>query len=107
MTLWSLLYCIRLLSLGYFVIWGIYTYLYIRRPDKHREVGDADFVLDYKEFTKLKSSLLHGVEIKGIEILDRPNLDLIKLSDPEIDTLSFLGSKNMTENIKAKTNQGM
>lgn len=81
-----------------------YTYLYIRKPDKHEEIGDVDFVLNNKEYLELKSSLLSGTEIKGMEILDRPDLDLIRLSDPEIDTLSFIGSKNMTENIKAKTN---
>ncbi len=82
----------------------VYTYLYIRKPDQHKEVGDADFVLDNKEFSKLKNSLLHGIEIKGIKILDRPNLDLIELSDPDIDALSFIGTKNMTENVRVKTN---
>ncbi len=77
----------------------VYTYLYIRRRDQYKaQVGDVDFVLDDKGFNELKNSLSHGVEIKGVKILDRPNLNLIELSDPDIDVLSFLGPKNMTEN---------
>ena len=42
------------------------------------------------------------MEIKGMEILDRPELDLIKLFDPDIDALSFIGTKNMSENLRVK-----
>ena len=80
----------------------VYTYLYIRKPDQHKEVGDVDFVLEDKEYNKLKNSLLSGMKIKGIEILDRPELDLIKLFDPDIDALSFIGTKNMAENLRVK-----
>ena len=79
-----------------------YTYLYIRKPDQHKEVGDVDFVLNKEEYLKLKDSLLKGAKIKGMEILDRPNLDLIKLSDSDINVLSFIGSKDMAENVEAK-----
>ncbi len=82
-----------------------YTYLYIRRPDPDRpEVGDIDLVLDSKEYSELKSSLLGGTKIKGMEILDRPDLDLIRLSDPDIDALSFIGTEYMVGNVKVKTN---
>ena len=37
-----------------------YTYLYIRKPDQHKEVGDVDFVLDKKEYTELKNALSEG-----------------------------------------------
>jgi hypothetical protein len=80
----------------------VYTYLYIRRPDQHREVGDVDFVLNNKEYRELKNTLLKGIEIKGMKIFDRPGLDLIGLFDPDIDTLSFIGTKNMAENVKVK-----
>ena len=80
----------------------IYTYLYIRKQDQHEEVGDVDFVLNNKEYFELKSSLLSGTEIKGIKIFDRPGLDLIRLFDPDIDTLSFIGTKDMTENLRVK-----
>jgi hypothetical protein len=80
----------------------IYTYLYIRKPDQHMEVGDVDFVLDDREYDELKKSLLEGKKIKGMEIFDRPELDLIRLSDPDADTISFIGTKNIAENVKAK-----
>lgn len=80
----------------------VYAYLYIRKPDQHTEVGDVDFVLDSKEYDELKNTLLKGIEIKGVKIFDRPGLDLIKLFDPDIDTLSFIGTKNMAENVKVK-----
>jgi len=77
-----------------------YTYLYIRRPDQHTEVGDVDFVLNKKEYNELKGSLSQGTEIKGLKKLDRPDLDLIKVFDPDIDALSFIGTKDMVENVK-------
>lgn len=77
----------------------VYTYLYIRKPDHHTEVGDLDFVLNDKKYQELKESLLKGKKIRGIEILDRPDLDLIKLFDPEIDVTCFIGRKNMGENV--------
>ncbi|MFA5886597.1 MAG: hypothetical protein WC863_02325 [Patescibacteria group bacterium] len=83
---------------------ALYTYLYIRKPDQHEEVGDVDFVLDKIEYDELKNSLLMGKQIKGIEMFDRPDLDLIRLSDPNINTLSFVGIKNMAENVKKETN---
>ncbi len=82
---------------------AVYTYLYIRKPDQHEEVGDIDFVLDEKEYDELKNSLLRGKEIKGVKIFDRPELDLIRLSDPNINVLSFIGTKGMTDNVKMET----
>ncbi len=81
---------------------AVYAYLYIRRPDQHKEVGDIDFVLDEKEYSKLKNSLLLGNKIEGMKIFDRPDLDLIRLSDPDTDTLSFIGTKDMAKNIKTE-----
>jgi hypothetical protein len=78
----------------------VYTYLYIRKPDQHMEVGDVDFVLDEKKYDELKRSLLEGRKIKGMEIFDRPELDLIRLSEPEVDTLSFIGKMDIAENIR-------
>jgi hypothetical protein len=77
----------------------IYTYLYIRRPDQKIQVGDVDFVLNEKEYDKLKNSLSNGKKIRGMEIMDRPDLDLIKLFDQNIDVLSFIGKRNMEENV--------
>ena len=81
-----------------------YTYLYIRKPeDQRHEVGDVDFVLNNKEYLDLKNSLLGGKKIRGVEILDRLDLDLIKLSDPDIDTISFIGTEYMSGNMKIQT----
>lgn len=79
-----------------------YTYLYIRKPDYHTEVGDVDFVLNKKEYKVLRKNLSNGVKIKGMEILDRPELDLIKLLDPTFDVSSFIGQKDINEDIKAQ-----
>ena len=79
---------------------AIYTYLYIRQPDRHEEVGDVDFVLDKREYDELKNSLSHGREIRGMKIFDRPDLDLVSLSETGVDVLSFIGVKNMAENVK-------
>ncbi|MCX6752022.1 MAG: hypothetical protein NTZ87_00760 [Candidatus Nomurabacteria bacterium] len=79
-----------------------YTYLYVRKPDQHKEVGDVDFVLDKEEYLKLKNSLLSGTKIKGVEIFNRPGLDLIKLFDKNIDVVSLIGTKYMVENLKIK-----
>ena len=77
-----------------------YAYLYIRKPDQHEEVGDADFVLESKKYSELKNSLLQGKEIKGMKVFDRPGLDLIKLFDSDFDVLSFIGTKNMEKNVR-------
>lgn len=81
-----------------------YTYLYIRKPDQHKEVGDVDLVLDKREYNELKNFLSQGKEVIGMKIFERPSLDLIELSDPDIDTLSFIGIKDMVENVKIRAN---
>lgn len=77
-----------------------YTYLYIRKPDKNTpHIGDVDFYMEPNKFLTLKKSLLAGVKIAGVSIFDRPDLDLIRLSDQEIDVSSFIGQKTMIENV--------
>ncbi|MDD5221120.1 MAG: hypothetical protein PHV47_00710 [Candidatus Pacebacteria bacterium] len=78
----------------------VYTYLYIRKPDQHMEVGDVDFVLDVKRYNELKKVLIEGKRIKGMEIFDRSELDLIRLSDPYSDVVSFIGKMDIGENIR-------
>jgi hypothetical protein len=78
-----------------------YTYLYIRKPDpSHPHVGDLDFYMKPNKYQKLKTSLLSGKIIPGVKIFERPNLDLIELSDPNSDVCAFVGSKTMAENVK-------
>lgn len=82
-----------------------YTYLYIRQPYQNSpRVGDVDFVLSDNKYIELKESLLKGVKITGAKIFDRPDLDMIELSDPDIDALAYVSTKDMTENVRIKTN---
>jgi hypothetical protein len=83
------------------IIETTYTYLYVRRPDPtHPDVGDADFCMAPEKFKKLKNDLLSGKVMEGVEVFDRPELDLIKLSDPKVDVGSFVGWETMEENVK-------
>lgn len=71
-----------------------YRYLYIRNPDPHKlQVGDIDFYLEPNKYAAIKQSLIDGTIIKGARILDRPDLDLIQLYDPNIDACGFIGNK--------------
>ena len=80
-----------------------YTYLYIRRPDQYRaQVGDVDFVIGDKEYTELKKSLQKGSQINGAKIFDRPDLDMVELSDPDIDALAYVSTRAMTEKVRVK-----
>lgn len=76
----------------------LYTYLYIRKPDtNHPDVGDVDFYMEPKNYKNLKDSLLAGKKIIGASIFERSDLDLIKLSNPEIDSCAFVGTNKMTD----------
>lgn len=81
----------------------IYTHLYIRRPNiNSTQVGDVDFVLDDEKYIELKKSLQGGAQIKGAKIFDRPDLDMVELSDPEVDALAYISTKVMTEKVRIK-----
>jgi hypothetical protein len=81
-----------------------YTYLYIRKPDaSHPQVGDMDFYLEPNTYSELKQSVLSEKITKGVKIFDRPDLDLIELSDPETDVVAFVGSYNLPEITKVKS----
>lgn len=80
-----------------------YTYLYIRRPDQYRaQVGDVDFVIDDNGYIDLKESLQNGAQINGAKIFDRPDLDMVELSDPDIDALAYISTQAMTEKVRVK-----
>ncbi|MFZ2206788.1 MAG: hypothetical protein WA061_03995 [Microgenomates group bacterium] len=77
-----------------------YTYLYIRKPNKNTpHIGDVDFYMEPNKFLALKQSLLEDKTMEGVSIFNRPDLDLIRLFDPEINVSSFIGQKTMIENI--------
>lgn len=80
-----------------------YTHLYIRRADPYRaQVGDADFVLKPEKFVPFKQSLLDGAKVKGARAFDRPELNMIELYDPDVDTLSYVHMHTMEDNMKAQ-----
>lgn len=85
----------------------IYTYLYIRKPDpNHPDVGDVDFYLKPEKYKELKESLLSGKKIAGANILERPNFNWVKLTDPDIDASAFVGTYKMSEVVKTKRSEG-
>ena len=44
--------------------------------------------------------------MNGVKIFERPDLDLIRLYDPDSDVSAFVGKKKITENVRVKTNLG-
>lgn len=75
-----------------------YTYLYIRKPDtEHSDVGDLDFYMNPAEYKNLKDSLQRGEKLLNASIFERPDLDLVKLSNTDVDACAFVGTNRMSE----------
>lgn len=75
-----------------------YTYLYIRKPDtEHSDVGDLDFYMKPAEYKNLKDSLQRGEKLLNASIFERPDLDLVKLSNTDVDACAFVGTNRMSE----------
>ena len=73
-----------------------YRYLYIRKPDAAKpQVGDLDFYLNPPSYEKLRQSVTRGSYPNGVSLLERPDLDLVQLSDPHRDVLAFVGSYDL------------
>lgn len=73
-----------------------YSYLYIRKPDPYRHhVGDIDFYLQPEKYKEFKDSLLAGKKIKGARVFERPDLDMVELHNPDIDTLAYVSTNKM------------
>lgn len=80
-----------------------YTHLYIRKPDPYRaQAGDVDFVLEEDKYQELKKSLQDGEVIKGARVFERPDLDMVELYNPDVDTLGYVSPKAMTEKVRVK-----
>lgn len=77
-----------------------YTYLYVRKPDHHTEVGDADFVLEKEKFVLLKKAGEAKEHINGVELFYRPDLDMVRLLHPNVDALPYITTKYMSENVR-------
>ncbi|MDD5770194.1 MAG: hypothetical protein PHE25_04435 [Candidatus Gracilibacteria bacterium] len=82
---------------------GIYTHIYIRKPDPYRHyVGDLDFYLDEEIYDNTKKFLLQGNKIKNARLFDRPDLDMIELYNPDIDALAYVSTQKMTKIVRIK-----
>ncbi len=80
-----------------------YTYLYIRKPDQYRaQVGDVDFVIDDQKYIELMESLQKDSQRNGVKIFDRPDLDMIELSHPDIDVLAYISTKTTSGRVRVK-----
>ena len=80
----------------------IYTYLYIRKPEeKQTHVGDVDFYLPPVEYQALKKKVEEGEFPKGVSLLQRPNLDLVRMEAEGNDTSAFVGSYDLTKIVGA------
>lgn len=81
-----------------------YTHLYIRKPDPNKhQVGDIDFYLEPQKYAEIKQSLLDGKMIKGVQVLlNRPDLDLIELYDPDIDAWGYIGNKKWNGEVQQR-----
>ena len=83
-----------------------YTHLYIRKPDPYRHhVGDVDFYMEADEYKKTKQELQNGKQINGARVLQRPDLDMIELYDPDIDALGYVSTHMMTETVRVKQSE--
>ncbi len=68
-----------------------YTHIYIRKPDPYRsQVGDIDFQLEKSEYENLRSDLKAGKIIKGARVFPVEEQNMIELSDPDVDVLSYV-----------------
>ena len=77
-----------------------YTLLYVRKPEANEiRVGDVDFYLPPKQYKKLKESVLSGT-IHGASMLERQDLDLVRLNDPSSDVSVFVGSYDLSRIVK-------
>lgn len=84
---------------------GVYTYLYVRKPDPSpygRFSGDVDFFTESEEYLRLKESLQKGVVFEGAEIYDRPGWDMIQISNPNISAVAYVSIKSMTEKVRVR-----
>lgn len=75
-----------------------YTHLYIRKPDADKsEVGDIDLVMPQDKFAEFKKMADEQGKIGETNALYRPDLDMIRISKPEVDALLYITTTTMEE----------
>jgi len=73
--------------------------LKIRKPDKSRpERGDADFTVS--DYLKFKSVYL---DKPGFNLIERPDFEMIELSDPSTDVLAYFSHPTLIEQLSVRT----
>ncbi len=80
-----------------------YTHLYIRKPDPSpygKLRGDIDFYTTENELEILKSKV-NETQNHGVEIYNQKGVgDLIQMSDSKYETVAYISTKKITENIR-------
>lgn len=85
----------------------IYTHLYIRKPDpspygKYR--GDIDFYTIEEEINEIMTTLKNNPK-HGLEIYHQNGVgDLIQISNPQLQTVAYISTKEITGNIRVRHN---
>lgn len=83
---------------------AIYTHLYIRKFDPSpygTYLGDVDFVMRRDAYIKLRESVSRGF-IPGAEIYKRPGWDTIQITDPNINSVAYISTRNFAEKVRVK-----
>lgn len=83
---------------------GVYTHLYIRKPDQTpygKYLGDVDFVLNFAEYEELKRQVSKGL-VKNAQLYDRPGWDTIQITDPLISSVAYISTKEFAEKVRVK-----
>lgn len=81
-----------------------YTHLYIRKPDPTpygNFLGDIDFVMESDEYKNLKKLVGNG-KINGAEIYDRPGWDTIQITNPDINSVAYVSTKDFAKRVRVK-----
>lgn len=75
-----------------------YTYLYVRKPDDNTpNVEDVDFYLELNEYKQLKQEVISGKFENNLRMFERPDLDMIRLINQNVDVSVFITSYNLEE----------
>ena len=76
---------------------GIYTHLYVRRPDPYRShVGDIDLYLSPEQYTERKYDVSED-KISGARVFPENRLDMIELYDFDSDVLAYADSFRLND----------
>lgn len=81
-----------------------YTHLYIRKFDPTpygKYLGDVDFILENSEYLDLKEKVLKNM-IKDAQIYDRTGWDTIQITNPDINAVTYISTKDFAEKVRVK-----